>query len=144
VVTYPEVVRGFLYTQRMNAELFSVLAFLGLGLAAVGIFSVMSLAVSRRTREIGIRMSIGAGRSDIGRMVIRRALFPVVLGLGLGLVTSLAVTGLVRSLLYGVEPTDPLTMVIGAGVLLTTALAAAFVPAHRAARVDPVIALRHD
>jgi len=144
VVTYPEVVRGFLYTQRMNAELFSVLAFLGLGLAAVGIFSVMSLAVSRRTREIGIRMSIGAERTDIGRLVIRRALVPVALGLVLGLATSLAVTGLVRSLLFGVEPTDPLTMVLGAGVLVTTALLATCVPALRATRVDPVIALRHE
>jgi len=144
VVTYPDVVRGFLYTQRMNAELFSVLAFLGLGLAAVGIFSVMSLAVSRRTREIGIRMSVGAQRSDIGRLVIRRALIPVALGLGVGLAASFAVTGLVRSLLFGVEPTDPLSLLAGAGVLVAAALLATFLPARRAARVDPVIALRHE
>jgi putative ABC transport system permease protein len=144
VVTYPDVVRGFMYTQRMNAELFSVLAFLGLGLAAVGIFSVMSLAVSRRTREIGIRMSVGAQRGDIGRLVVRRALIPVALGLGLGLIASFAVTGLVRSLLFGVEPTDPLSLVAGAGVLVAAALLATFLPARRAARVDPVIALRHE
>jgi ABC-type antimicrobial peptide transport system permease subunit len=144
VVTYPDVVRGFLYTQRMNAELFSVLAFLGLGLAAVGIFSVMSLAVSRRTREIGIRMSVGAQRGDIGRLVVRRALIPVALGLGLGLIVSFAVTGLVRSLLFGVEPTDPLSLVAGAGVLVAAALLATLLPARRAARVDPVIALRHE
>jgi len=144
VVTYNDVVSGFLYTQRMNAELFSVLAFLGLGLATVGIFSVMSLAVSRRTREIGIRMSVGAERSDIGRLVIRRALGPVVVGLGLGLAASFAVTGLVRSLLYGVEPGDPLTLAAGAGVLVLAALSAAYVPAHRAATVDPVAALRRE
>jgi len=144
VVTYPEVVRGILYTQRMNAELFSVLAFFGLGLAAVGVFSVMSLAVSRRTREIGVRLSIGAQRSDIVRMVVRRALVPVVLGVGVGLGASLAVTGLARSLLYGVEPTDPLTLVTGAGGLVAAALLAAWVPARRASQVDPVIALRHE
>jgi putative ABC transport system permease protein len=144
VVTYPEVVRGLVYTQRMNVELFSVLASFGLGLAAVGIFSVMSLAVGRRTREIGVRMALGAQRGDIVRMVIRRASIPVVLGLGLGLVASLAVTELVRSLLYDVEPTDPLTFAAGPIVLLLAALGATYVPARRACHVDPVIALHHD
>jgi predicted permease len=144
VVTYPEVVRGYLYTYRMNAELFSALAFLGLGLAAVGIFSVLSLAVSRRTREIGIRMSIGAQRGDISRLMIRRALTPVALGLILGLPASFVLTRLVRSLLHGVEPTDPLTLAAGTGVLLSAALLAAYLPARRAARVDPVTALRRE
>jgi putative ABC transport system permease protein len=144
VVTYNDVVRGFLYTQRMNAELFSLLAFVGLGLATVGIFSVMSLAVSRRTREIGIRMSIGAGRGDIGRLVVGRALVPVVLGLGVGVAVSFGVTGLVRSLLYGIEPNDPLTLVVGSAVLVAAALSAAYLPARRASRVDPVIALRQE
>ncbi|KPK78231.1 MAG: hypothetical protein AMS25_16420, partial [Gemmatimonas sp. SM23_52] len=120
------------------------LAFLGLALATVGIFSVMSLAVSRRTREIGIRMSVGAERGDISRLVIGQALAPVVLGLGVGLAVSFAVTGLVRSLLYGVEPTDPLALVAGTGVLLVAALSAAYLPARRAATVDPVTALRHE
>jgi hypothetical protein len=131
VVTYPEVVRGFLYTHRMNAELFSVLAFLGLGLAAVGIFSVLSLAVSRRTREIGIRMSVGAQRGDIGRLMIRRALTPVALGLVLGLPVSLVLSRLVRSLLYGVETTDPITLTAGTAVLVAAALLAAYLPARR-------------
>ena len=144
VVTYNDVVSGYLYTQRMNAEMFSVLALLGLGLAAVGIFSVMSIAVNRRTREIGIRMSVGAARGDIGRLIVGRALPPVVLGIALGLVVSFAMTGLVRSLLFGVEPTDPLSLGAGTGVLLAAALLAAYLPAHRAARVDPVRALRHE
>jgi predicted permease len=142
VVPYNEVVAGFLYTQRMNAEMFSVLAILALSLAAVGIFSVMSLAVSRRTREIGIRMSIGAERLDIGRLVVKRALSPVVLGLVVGLAVSFAMTGLVRSLLFGVEPTDPVSLAAGAGVLVLAALSAAYLPARRAATVDPVEALR--
>jgi hypothetical protein len=144
VVTYNDVVRGFLYTYRMNAEMFSALAFLGLALAAVGIFSVMSLAVSRRTREIGIRMSIGAQRSDIGRLMIWRALVPVVLGLGVGLTASLALTELVQSLLYGVEPIDPLTLAGGTGVLIAAAMSAVYLPARRAATVDPMTAVRHE
>jgi putative ABC transport system permease protein len=144
VVTYNDVVRGFLYTQRMNAELFSLLAVLGLGLAAVGIFSVMSLAVSRRTREIGIRISIGAGRRDINWLVVGRALGPVMLGLGVGLAVSFGVTGLVRNLLYGVEPNDPLTLTVGTVVLVAAALSAAYLPARRASRLDPVKALRSE
>jgi putative ABC transport system permease protein len=144
VVTYPAVVSGYLYTQRMNAEMFSVLAFLGLGLAAVGIFSVMSLAVSRRTREIGIRMSIGAQRADIRRLVIVRAMMPVAIGLVVGLAVSFAVTRLVQSLLYGVEPTDPLTFAAGSAILVAAALLAAYLPARRATKVDPLLALRYE
>jgi len=142
VLPYTEVVRGFLYTQRMNAEMFSALAFLGLALAAIGIFSVVSLAVSRRTREIGVRMALGAKRSDVGRLILRRALTPVLFGLVVGLVVSFGVTRLVRGLLYGVEPTDPLSLAGGAIVLVLAAVLAAYVPAHRAATVDPVAALR--
>jgi len=144
VVSYPAVVSGFLYTQRMNAEMFSVLAFLGLGLAAIGIFSVMSLAVGRRTREIGIRMSVGASRGDIAGLIIWRAMIPVAVGLTLGLAASLAVTRLVRSLLFGVEPTDVPTLAAGALILAAAALSAALLPARRAMRVDPLLALRHE
>jgi putative ABC transport system permease protein len=144
VVSYPEVVRGFLYTHRMNAEMFSALASLGLALAAVGIFSVTALAVSRKTREIGIRVSVGARRGDIGRLIVGRALVPVAFGLGLGLAVSFGVTGLVGSLLQGVEPNDPLTLASGAGVLVVAAVLAAYLPARRAVAVDPVTALRHE
>lgn len=142
VLPYTEVVRGFLYTQRMNAEMFSALAFLGLALAAIGIFSVVSLAVSRRTREIGVRMALGAKRSDVGRLILRRALTPVIFGLVVGLVVSFGVTRLLRGLLYGVEPTDPLSLAGGAIVLVLAAILAAYVPTHRAASLDPVAALR--
>ena len=126
----------------VSCAVITVLAALALLLAAVGIFSVVSLAVGRRTREIGIRMSIGAERLDIGRLVIGRALSPVLLGLVAGLAVSFAMTGLVRSLLFGVEPTDPVSLLFGAGVLVVAALSAAYLPARRAASVDPVEALR--
>jgi predicted permease len=144
VVPFTEVVRGLLFTQRMNAEMFSGLALLGLALAAVGIFSVVALAVRRRTREIGVRMSIGARRLDIGRWVVGRALVPVGIGLVVGLVIAFGVTRLVRSLLFGVEPTDPASLAGGIGVLIAAALLAAWVPARRAARIDPSRALRHE
>ena len=144
VVTYEDVVRGFLYTHRMNAEMFSLLAFLGLALSAVGIWSVVSLAVSRRTREIAVRVAVGAERGDIIRLILSRALGSVTLGLALGLVVAFALAGLMRGLLYGVEPTDPFTLAAGAGVLLLTALSAAYLPARRAATVDPKVFLRHE
>jgi predicted permease len=144
VIPYRRVVSGILYTQRMNAEMFSALAFLGLVLAAVGIFSVMSLAVSRRTREIGIRTAIGAQRTDIGRLVVAQAMVPVGVGLLIGLGASFAAAGLVRGLLFGVEPTDPTTLFAGSLVLIVAALVAAYLPARRAASVDPIIALRQE
>lgn len=144
VLPYSEIVRGFLYTQRMNAELFSVLAFFGLVLSAVGVFGVMSLTVSQRTREVGIRMAIGAQRRDIGVMIIKQAMIPVALGLAVGLATSFLFSELVRTLLYGIEPTDPVALVGGTTVLVAAALAAAYIPSRRAATADPVTALRTD
>jgi predicted permease len=142
VLPYSDVISGFVYTQRMNAELFSLLAVFGLTLAAVGIFGVMSLTVSQRTHEVGIRMAIGARSGEIGRMVIGQAMIPVALGLALGLIASYALAGVVRSLLFGVEPGDPLALIGGTALLVAAALAAAYLPSRRAAAVDPAKALR--
>jgi putative ABC transport system permease protein len=142
VLPYTDVVRGFTYAQRMNAQMFTALALMGLVLAVVGIFSVMSLAVGQRTREIGVRMAIGAHRVDIGRMVVRRVFASVALGLAGGLAASLALAGLVRSLLYGVGPTDPVNIAVAALVFMGAALLAAVLPARRAASVDPMRSLR--
>ncbi len=144
LVSYEDVVRGNLYIHRMNAEMFGVVAFLGLVLSAVGIWSVVSLAVSRRKREIAVRMAIGAKRVDISRLILWRALASVTLGLALGLALSYLLAGLVRCLLFGVEPTDPLTLAAGAGVLVVSALAAAYLPARRATTVDPTVSLRQE
>lgn len=141
-ITYEDVVRGALYTQRMNAEMFSVLAVLGLTLAGVGIFSVVSLSVVRRTREIGIRKAIGAKRSEIDVMVVLQALGPVLLGLIVGLSTAMAASKLFESLLIGVRPIDPVSLLGGSLVLLATAVVAAYLPARRAGGVDPVRALK--
>lgn len=142
VLPYTDVVSGFLYVQRMNAEFFATLAFLSVALAAVGIFSVVTLTVGRRRREVGVRVAIGARRADILRLVIARALTPVLVGAGVGLAGALAMTRLVRSLLVGIEPTDPVSIVGGTALLLLAALLAAYLPARRAARADPVQALR--
>jgi predicted permease len=139
---YSDVVRGFTYAQRMNAELFSLVALFGLVLAAVGIFSVLSLAVGQRTREIGVRMAVGAYRRDIARLVAGRVLGAVTLGIGVGLIASLLMTRLVRGLLFGVEPTDPLAIALGIGVLLAAALVAVLLPTRRAVTVDPLTSLR--
>jgi predicted permease len=141
-ITYKDVVRGALYTQRMNAELFSVLAAMGLLLAGVGIFSVVSLSVTRRTREIGVRKAIGASTGEINRLVVGRALVPVGVGLALGLLVSWGASGLIRSLLLGVEPTDTMSLVGGSLALLGAAAMAAYLPARRAGRVDAVAALK--
>jgi predicted permease len=142
VLPYPEVVRGFLYVQRMNAELFATLGFLGLALATVGSFSVVSLAVARRRREMGIRLAVGARRGEILRLVVFRAMMPVLAGVGVGQVGAIAVTGLVRRLLFGVAPTDPLALAGAPALLMATAVLAALLPARRASRVDPMHALR--
>ncbi len=142
VVPYTDVIRGFTYAQRMRAQMFSALALLGLVLAVVGIFSVMSLAVSQRTREIGVRMAIGASRVDIGGMVVRRVVASVLLGLVGGLAASWALKGLVKSLLFGVAATDPVSIAAAAVIFVVVALLAALLPAHRAASVDPMRSLR--
>ena len=141
---YDRLVSGFLAGQRMNAELLSVVALIGLVLAAAGIYSVTNLAVNQRQREIGIRMALGAYRREIARMVITRAMSAVLLGLGLGLACAFGVTRLVRGLLFGVGSTDPATFATGIAVLLAAAVLAAYLPMRRAVRVDPMISLRNE
>lgn len=141
---YDRLVSGFLSGQRMNAELFTVVALVGLVLAAAGVYSVTNLAVNQRRREIGIRMAIGAYRRDIARLVIIQAMGAVLLGLGLGLAVAYGVTRLVRGLLFGVGAADPATFATGVVVLLAAALLAVFLPMRRAVRVDPMVSLREE
>ena len=117
---------------------------LGLVLASVGLYGVVAYSVSRRTREVGIRMAIGAGRGDVLKLVVREGMALVAVGLGVGLAVAYASAGLLGGLLYGIEPHDPLTFLGVAAVLATVALVANLLPARRATRVDPLEALRYE
>jgi len=144
VQSYPEILRGELADQRSRAELFTALAVIGLTLAAVGLWSVLNLAVSRRSRELGIRMAFGARAGDIAALVIRRGLLSVSLGLGMGLAAALAAGRLVESLLYGVEATDLPSFAVGAATLVAVTIVACYLPARRAAAIDPLESLRRE
>jgi putative ABC transport system permease protein len=115
---------------------------LATALALLGVYGVMSYSVAQRTREIGIRIAIGAQQSDVSRMVICRGLSLTAAGIGVGIVASLGLTRLIESQLFGVRPSDPLTLTLVFVLMSAVAVAAAWLPARRAARVDPVVALR--
>jgi predicted permease len=144
VRTMDEVVGAALSTPRFTSVLLSIFAGLALTLSAIGIYGVLSYLVSRRTREIGIRMAIGAGRAEVMRMVLRSGLMLALIGISAGLVLSFGVTRLLRGLLYGVTAADPWTFAAVAGSLGLVALAASVAPAWRASRVDPVLALKSE
>jgi putative ABC transport system permease protein len=124
--------------------LLGAFALCALVLAAIGIYGVMAYVVGQRTHEIGVRMALGARGDQVLREVVERGMRPAMVGLVAGIVGALALTGVLSKLLYGVSATDPLTFVGVALVLAAVALLANLVPARRAARVDPAIALRSE
>jgi putative ABC transport system permease protein len=127
---------------RLTANLLGLFALLALAIAAAGIGGVMALAVSQRTHEIGVRMAIGARPAEIVRMILNQGMGLVLVGVGVGLAGASALTNAVKSFLFQVTPNDPATFVGVAAVLAVSALAACYIPARRAARVDPLRALR--
>jgi predicted lysophospholipase L1 biosynthesis ABC-type transport system permease subunit len=123
------------------APIFAVIALL---LAAIGLYAAIAHSVGQRTKEIGVRMAIGAAAEDIRGLVFREGMAPVALGLLLGLLTSLGVNRVLQSQLVGVSPSDPVTLACAPAVLILVALLACQIPARRAMNVDPAAALRHD
>jgi macrolide transport system ATP-binding/permease protein len=146
VLTMEQVVQGpnGFFLLRMGALFAGALGGLGLLLAVVGVYGVVSYATSQRTHEIGIRMAIGAERGDILKMILRQGLVLVFIGLGMGLVAAFAVSRSVANYLFGISAKDPVTFGGVALILMLVAVVACFIPANRATRVDPMIALRYE
>jgi macrolide transport system ATP-binding/permease protein len=130
------------YTQRLAAALLAIFGGMALFLAAIGLYAVMSYAVSQSTRELGLRIALGAGAADLLRLVMSRGLALTAAGIGVGAIAGLGLTGLMNNLLYKVSPRDPLAFGLAFLIMTIVALAACFLPAMRAARIDPVQALR--
>jgi putative ABC transport system permease protein len=131
-------------SKRFVMFLLGAFSILALGLSAVGIYGVMAYLVTQRTQEIGVRMALGAQKRDVLKLVVGRGMILAIIGTAIGLAASLALTRLMRSLLFEVTPTDWLTFVTASTVLLTVALLACYIPARRATKLDPLVALRHE
>jgi putative ABC transport system permease protein len=139
-----EIVTGTMSEQRFGTSLMIGFAVLALLLASVGLYGVLAYVVSQRTPEIGIRMALGAQRADVLRMVLRHGLVLALAGVAIGIALALAATRLMSSLLYGISARDPLTFLATAFILVTIAMIATYIPAWRATRVDPLVALRYE
>jgi len=142
--TFSQVYSASLGSRRFNVILIGFFGIVALLLATAGVFGVMAYSVSRRTREIGVRVALGAGSGDVLRMVLSQGLRTIFIGVAIGIIGSLALTRTVESLLFGVTPTDPLTFGGVTLLLVAAALLACFIPARRATKVDPMVALRYE
>ena len=139
-----DYIQASFLAQRIAATLLTGLGVVALILAAMGIYGVMAYVVSQRTQEIGVRMALGAQMTDVLRLIVRQGMTLGIMGVAVGLVGALAVTRLLSNFLYGVSPFDPLTFIGTAMLLSLVTLVATLIPAHRAARVDPQVALRYE
>jgi putative ABC transport system permease protein len=139
-----ELLGNAMARQRLTLTLLAILAVLALLLAGIGIYGVMSFAVTERWQELGIRLALGATLRDVLLLVLVQGMKPTLIGVGLGSAAAFVATRLLRGLLYGVAPTDPLTFAGVAALLSGVALAACWLPARRATKVDPLVALRYE
>jgi ABC-type antimicrobial peptide transport system permease subunit len=144
VTTVEALVESTILNERLLACIGGAFAFLGLILAAIGLFGLLNYSVTRRTKEIGIRSALGAQRLTIYRLVLKDLLGMIAGGLTVGLAGSLALMRFTQSLLFGIRPADPLVIGTAMAIFIATALLAGGLPARRAARVDPIVALRYE
>jgi ABC-type antimicrobial peptide transport system permease subunit len=140
----PEEIARSVHVPRFRAILFGLMALLVVILASVGVFSVTAHAVAQHRREMGIRIAIGAQPGQVARMTLLRTIFPVMLGVGIGLFGALATTRLVSEFLFETTPTDPAVLGVVLGVVIVTSLIAAWLPARKTLRIDPAQVLRLD
>jgi len=142
IATMDERVALTIRTERDSALLFGLFAVAALVMAAIGVYGVAAYAIAQRTKEIGIRIALGAARRDVSRLVVSQTLGPTMIGVAIGVAGAAIATRLVASMVYGVTPLDPMTFGVAVFVLISVALTATWLPARRAARMDPLIALR--
>jgi putative ABC transport system permease protein len=142
--TMEQVMAQSISRQRFNMTLIAIFSVIGLILATVGIYGVMSYSVTQRTHEIGIRMALGAQRRDVLKMILGQGMGLTLIGIAIGLIGALVLTRLMSSLLFEVSAFDPLTFFAVSALLTFIALLACFIPARRAMKVDPMVALRYE
>jgi len=142
IVSLEQLIGRQTAARRFNTTLLGVFALLAVGLALIGIYGVTAYAVTQRTRELGIRMALGARPADVVRLLLGESLTRVAVGVGLGLVVAFAATRAIATMLFGVAPTDAATFVGTALLLASVALLATWIPARRATQVDPMVTLR--
>jgi putative ABC transport system permease protein len=142
--TFSRMFSDSIGSRRFSLTLAGVFAVTALLLAMAGIYGVMAYSLTRRTREIGVRMALGAERADVLKMVLGQGLTITLVGVFVGIAGSLALTRTMKSMLFGITATDPITLAAVAILLTGVALAACYIPARRATRVDPMVALRYE
>jgi putative ABC transport system permease protein len=144
LISMERLIGDSLAPQQVSAIMVTLFAVVALLLACIGLYGVLAYAVSQRTHEIGLRMALGAERRDVLKLIVGQGFTLTLIGVGIGIVGALAVTRLLADLLYGVKPTDLLTFAAVSLLLTAVALLASYIPARRATKVDPMVALRYE